>query len=116
HTFGGLLVGWSINGLAMALGLYDSCFAALGQVEPRRYRRAVSGVTLVAGFASTVSWPASHYLLQSTGWRGLCDVYAVVLCLCALIYFAVLPPAHPTIAHPTIAHNSVSIEHPGVAP
>ena len=105
-----------VPGLAMALGLYDSCFAALGQVEPRRYRRAVSGVTLVAGFASTVCWPASHYLLQSTGWRGLCDVYAVVLCLCALIYFAVLPRAHPTIAHPTIAHNSVSIEHSGVAP
>jgi MFS family permease len=89
--FAGLLVGWSLNGLAMALGLYDTCFAALGQVEPQRYRRAVTGVTLIAGFASTVSWPASHYLLRSLGWRGLCDAYAGALGLCALIYLTVLP-------------------------
>jgi MFS family permease len=100
ESFAGLLVSWSLNGLAMALGLYDTCFAALGQVEPDRYRRTVTGVTLIAGFASTVSWPASHYLLQAIGWRALCDGYAGALGVCAMIYFTVLPrgtvrlPAH----------------------
>jgi MFS family permease len=102
HSFGALVAGWSLNGLAMALGLYDTCFAALGQIEPARYRRAVTGVTLVAGFASTVSWPASHYLLQSIGWRSLCEVYAGLLGVCALIYLAVLPramaPRSPPVA------------------
>jgi len=96
HSFAGMLLGWSINGLAMALGLYDTCFAALGQVDPSRYRRAVTGVTLIAGFASTVSWPASHYLMQSLGWRALCDIYALALCFAALIYLTFLPGVHVT--------------------
>jgi hypothetical protein len=86
-----LIAGWTLNGLAMALGLYDTCFAAIGQVEPERYRRAVTGVTLIAGFASTVSWPASHHLLRAIGWRSVCDVYAAALGACALLYLAVLP-------------------------
>lgn len=91
HSLSAVVMGWSINGLAMALGLYDTCFAALGQVTPRRYSEAVTGVTLIAGLASTVAWPASYYLLQLIGWRYLCDVYAVVLCVCGAIYLAVLP-------------------------
>jgi len=89
-----IVVGWSINGMAMALGLYDACFAAIGQAEPRAYRAIVTGVTLVAGFASTVAWPLSHYLLDAIGWRGVCQVYALALLLCAPIY-AVLLPGRP---------------------
>jgi len=90
---GELAVGWSLAGLAMALGLYDACFAAIGQVRPDAYRKVVTSVTLIAGFASTVFWPLSHYLLQSIGWRALCDVYAAGLLLCVPIYLAVLPAA-----------------------
>jgi MFS family permease len=111
HTFVGVLVGWSINGVSMAVGLYDVCFAALGQVQPQYYRRAVTGVTLIAGFASTVSWPASHFLLQSLGWRGLCDGYAVALSLCALIYLTVLPRAQ--VAAP---QRTVIASQPDLAP
>jgi MFS family permease len=90
-SFAGLLLGWSLDGVAMALGLYETCFAALARVEPRRYRRAVTGVSLIAGFASTVCWPVSHQLLSAIGWRALCDVYAGALGVCAVIYLAVLP-------------------------
>jgi len=86
-----IVVGWSINGTAMALGLYDACFAAIGQVEPRRYRIVVTGVTLVAGFASTVAWPLSHYLLEAMEWRGVCQAYALALLLCAPLYAVLLP-------------------------
>lgn len=89
-----IVVGWSFNGVAMALGLYDACFAAIGQVETRAYRFVVTGVTLIAGFASTVAWPLSHHLLHTIGWRGVCEVCACALLLCAPVY-AVLLPAHP---------------------
>lgn len=87
----GLIAGWTVAGVAMAMGLYDACFAAIGQIERQRYRTVVTSVTLFAGFASTVSWPLSAYLVTPLGWRGLCDAYAVGLLLCAAIYLAVLP-------------------------
>ena len=104
-----IVVGWSINGTAMALGLYDACFAAIGQVEPRRYRIVVTGVTLVAGFASTVAWPLSHYLLEAIGWRGVCHTYALALLLCALLYAVLLPGrARPEVRAPVPASPSSS--------
>ena len=33
------------------------------------YRRAVTALTLFGGFASTVFWPLSQYLLDTVGWR-----------------------------------------------
>ena len=86
-----IVAGWTLNGVAMALGLYDACFAAIGQVAPRSYRFVVTGVTLIAGFASTVAWTLSHYLVQAIGWRGVCQVYALALLLCAPIYAILLP-------------------------
>jgi predicted MFS family arabinose efflux permease len=102
HSFAGLVLGWSILGLAMALGLYDTCFAAIGHMVPASYRRTVTGVTLVAGFASTISWPTTHHLVQAVGWRMSCDLYAAALLTCAPLYALVLssvraaPKAHPT--------------------
>ena len=105
HSFAGLVAGCSIQGLAMALGLYDTCFAAIGHVAPASYRRTVTGVTLVAGFASTISWPATHHLVQALGWRMSCDLYAVLLALCAPIYALVLPRLRP---RPSAQANSTT--------
>jgi predicted MFS family arabinose efflux permease len=86
-----LTLGWSINGVAMALGLYETCFATIAQAAPHAYRRLVTGVTLVAGFASTVAWPTAHYLLEALGWRVTCLVFAGALLLCLPVYLTVLP-------------------------
>lgn len=105
----GLTVGWAIAGVAMALGLYDACFAAIGQLERTSYRMVVTSVTLIAGFASTVSWPLSAHLVVAIGWRSVCNVYAVGLLLCAAIYLAVLPAHARPVApqEPTVpAHRS----------
>ncbi|HTU61458.1 MAG TPA: hypothetical protein VMF89_23545, partial [Polyangiales bacterium] len=71
-TWLGFTAAWTMHGIAMALGLYETCFATLAQVAPANYRRSVTAVTLIAGFASTVAWPASHYLLREMTWRGTC--------------------------------------------
>jgi MFS family permease len=93
QSFAALVAGWSLNGIAMALCLYDTCFAAVGQVAPRAYRPVLTGVSLIAGFASTVAWPLSHHLLHTLGWRGVCEVYAGALLACAPLYLATLPAA-----------------------
>jgi MFS family permease len=110
QSFPWLIVGWSIQGLSMALGLYDTCFAAVGHVAPGSYRRTVTGITLVAGFASTVSWPVTHYLLQSVGWRVSCDIYAAALLLCASLYVLVLPAFGAVTKAPPVAQQPARVE------
>ncbi len=69
--------GWALAGLAMGCGLYDAAMAALNQLAPGlRLRRAVTALTLIGGFASTVFWPLSHWLESTWDWRTACAVFA----------------------------------------
>lgn len=104
HSLPMLALGWTVQGVAMALGLYDTCFAALGQVAVQSYRRSVTAVTLIAGLASTVFWPVSHYVLRAVQWRGTYLAFAALLLACAPIYLVLLPrdsPATPRDHIPT---------------
>ena len=67
---------WTILGLGMALGLYDAGFAALTALYGRGARGPITGITLIAGFASTVSWPLSTLLNEALGWRETLLVWA----------------------------------------
>ena len=53
---------WMVLGVAMAANLYDSAFATLGRIFGAAARRPITALTLAGGFASTVSWPATHFL------------------------------------------------------
>jgi len=54
-------LGWFIIGVAMGLGLYDAAFATLGRIYGQTARSAITGITLIAGFASTVGWPLTNW-------------------------------------------------------
>jgi MFS family permease len=83
---------WILLGIAMSANLYDSAFASLGRIFGARARRPITALTLVGGFASTVSWPATHFLLETVGWRGTYLVYAALLaCISAPLHAFVLP-------------------------
>lgn len=73
-----LLCGWLMLGLGMALGLYDAAFATLASLYGREARRPITGITLIAGFASTVGWPLSALLAEAFGWRGACLAWAAL--------------------------------------
>ncbi len=74
---------WMLLGVAIAGSLYDPAFATLGRVFGVAARRPITALTLAGGFASTVSWPATHLLLETVGWRGTYLVYAALLALVA---------------------------------
>ncbi len=74
---------WMLLGVAIAASLYDPAFATLGRIFGAAARRPITALTLAGGFASTVSWPATHLLIQSVGWRGTYLVYAALLALVA---------------------------------
>jgi len=67
-----------VLGFGMALGLYDAAFATLAEIYGRDARGPITGITLIAGFASTVGWPLSAFLDAELGWRGKCFVWAAM--------------------------------------
>ena len=93
---------WGLLGLAMGGGLYDAAFAALVRLYGRASRRAITGITLIAGFASTVGWPLTTVLEAQFGWRGACLCWAALHLLMGLPLNALLPkvaqPAEQTAA------------------
>ena len=84
---------WVLLGLAMGSGLYDAAFAALVRIYGTDSRPAITGITLVAGFASTVGWPLSTYLESHVGWRGACLTWAALHIVVGLPLNALLPRA-----------------------
>ncbi|MHA6477452.1 MFS transporter [Stutzerimonas sp. KH-1] len=71
-----LWLGWLVIGIGMALGLYESAFSTLAGIYGRDARGTITGITLLAGFASTVCWPISGWLNAELGWRATCLTWA----------------------------------------
>lgn len=93
-----LCVAWAVLGVGMALGLYDAGFAALTALYGSGARGPITGITLLAGFASTVSWPLSTFLNDTLGWRETVLVWAALNVVIGLPLNLLLPvPAH--VAH-----------------
>ena len=87
-----LIVAWLLLGIGMALGLYDAAFAALGRIYGDAARRSITGITLIAGFASTVGWPLTAWGLQNIGWRDTCFAWALAHIVIGLpLNFLMLP-------------------------
>lgn len=78
------LLAWVVIGLGMGTGLYDAVFATLGQRYGREARGPITTLTLFGGFSSTICWPLSAFLIEHTGWRMACLIYAVLHLLLSL--------------------------------
>lgn len=74
---------WLGLGVAMSGALYEACFAVLTRAMGARAKRAITLVTLVAGFAGTVSFPTAYVLVGFVGWRGAVLTFAVAVALVA---------------------------------
>ncbi|WP_165496664.1 MULTISPECIES: MFS transporter [Haematobacter] len=75
YVFGGLTL--LIELLSFAV-LYDAAFSVLAQKRPNDTRRAITNLTLIAGFASTIFWPVSGWLVTEIGWQGAYLVFAAL--------------------------------------
>ena len=79
-----LYLSWFVIGLGMTGGLYESAFSTLVRIYGQDARPAITGITLIAGFASTVGWPLSGWILSYWGWRETCWTWALLHLLLAL--------------------------------
>jgi MFS family permease len=75
---------WLAIGLVNGACLYEACFAIITVTVGSRARQAITMVTLVAGFAGTVSFPSAFLLTEALGWRGALMIFAAVTALVAL--------------------------------
>jgi MFS family permease len=90
-----LVAAWTVLGVGMAIGLYDPAFATLAGLYGRAARGPITGITLIAGFASTVGWPLSALLEAHFGWRGACLVWSALNLLIGLPLNRLLIPRAP---------------------
>ena len=91
HSPAMLWLAWLILGLGMGIGLYDTAFAALGRIYGVQARSAITGITLLAGFASTIGWPLTAWGASELGWRQTCLAWAVAHIVVGLPLNLLLP-------------------------
>jgi MFS family permease len=107
---GWLIVALVAVELTAPLVLYDAAFSALAQsVGAARARRAITQMTLLGGFASTVFWPATLWLVEGWGWR---EAYLVF----AALHLFVCLPLHGTLPRLSTALPEQSSTAPRFAP
>ena len=103
-TVAWLYAAWVVLGAAMAMTLYEPAFTVVTRLYPARFREAVTAITLVGGFASTLCYPAVALLQGAFGWRAALGVIALVLVATALLHAWVLagasiaPTPHAAVA------------------
>ncbi len=102
-----LAVAWAILGIGMALGLYDAGFAALAALYGHNARGPITGITLFAGFASTVSWPLTTVLNDALGWRETLLVWAALNVIVGIPLNLLLPVARRPADVPRTAEPSI---------
>jgi MFS family permease len=112
----GLAAAWAVLGVGMALGLYDAAFATLTALYGRTARAPITGITLLAGFASTIGWPLSAVLDAELGWRGACLTWAVLNLLVCLPLNRLLIPRAPLPERAAAPEGSATASPRGAMP
>jgi MFS family permease len=78
-----LYLAWVLLGVAMAMTLYEPAFSVVTRRFPTRFGSAITWLTLVGGFASTLSFPVTLWLIGAFGWRVALVAIGLVLLLVA---------------------------------
>ena len=99
-----MLAAYAIIGLGMAAGLFEVAFASIVRIFGKNSRNAITGVSLLAGFASVAGWTLSVYVQERYGWRGVCWFWAGMHILVALPLNALLPS--PPVMHAVNSQES----------
>jgi MFS family permease len=107
------IAAWMVAGFGMAASLYDAAFSSLGRIFGAGARRPITMLTFPGGLASTVSWPLTHLLIATSGWRGAYLIYALLLVAVAAPLHAFALPRRQAAVERDAAPN---IDAPAVPP
>jgi MFS family permease len=111
HSLAMLQAAWLVLGVGMGLGLYDAAFAVLGRIYGTNARGAITGITLIAGFASTIGWPLTAWGASTIGWRETCLAWAALHVLVGLpLNYWLLPRPTASVADRPRSQEKVPID------
>jgi predicted MFS family arabinose efflux permease len=118
-SIGAFYAAWVAAGVAMAVVLYEPAQVVLVKQYGRRATQAITTLTLVAGFASTIFQPLTALLADRVGWRTALVVLAGGLAVITIpIHLNVLPrgtdvepvaPPPATVVHPDRAVRPLTV-------
>jgi len=96
HTVVQLYAVFALIGLASAMALYEPAFAVIVSIfDDRRRANGLLALTIVAGFASTISLPLAGTLETRLGWRAAVGVLAGIHAIATIPLHALALPRIP---------------------
>lgn len=107
-----IMLAYLLMGCALACGQFEAAFSTLVRLFGKDSRNAITGITLIAGFASFVGWTLSVKVLDLWGWRGVCGFWAAVHLFVALPLHALIPRAQQQAPKPSRPENQPKKETP----
>src|SRR6266849_3042890 len=111
---------WAAIGLTMSATLYDPAFATATRWFERKRVRALTAITLMAGFASTIFIPLAGWLVQAEGWRQSLATLAVILAIGTIAPHALLLRRRPEdlgmhpVGEPMVQRRGEPVRPPGM--
>lgn len=120
HSMWMYFLAWSVLGVSMAFTLYEAAFTTIIQEFMADSRRAISTLTLFAGFSSTIFWPVTLQLSHHWNWRDILLLYAALqLFVCFPLHTQLRTRRQPasqdapnssTESHHTIGRRDLSLQ------
>ena len=89
---------WVAMGLCWSATLYSPAFATVTAHFRERRTEALTVVTLMAGFASTIFYPVTAALVATLGWRDALVALAAILAVATILPHALVLRAAPVHA------------------
>ncbi|MEM7197771.1 MAG: MFS transporter, partial [Pseudomonadota bacterium] len=83
---------WLLIGICMAFCLYEACLSYCVVVSSANARKIVTRITLIAGFAGTLSFPFAHHVEDMFGHRGALLGFAALALLAAFCFHTSMVP------------------------
>ncbi len=77
----GFVAVWAWIGVAQAGCLYEACFAVVTRARGEAARPAITRITLLGGFASSICFVTTAALTEWTDWRGVLLIFAAAAAL-----------------------------------
>lgn len=100
HSVAMLYGVWLLLGVCLAAILYEPAFMVIGRHFGSDARHAITTLTLIAGFASTVGVPLIETLLVHLPWRSVLLLLAALhAVICVPIHWWFVPPHHTAETH-----------------
>jgi predicted MFS family arabinose efflux permease len=79
----GFYAAWGVIGLCMGATLYEPTFALLLRARGDAARKGITAISIVAGFASFLTFPFVHWAAETISWRMAPWTFALALVLVA---------------------------------